>query len=207
MVATLNVDPIYGDRWLVSESDGQAPKLGLQVGGETGSELTVCWSGDVQRADMWPIIGRVAKMLAAGFVAPHGKFVAYGKDMRAEFKIEDGQIKPPDQSLLSKLWPLAKNPLDTFDACRAEVTGSQGTVVVWANVTGHTRGGLDKGGENIGVSVPIILFADAAQSVITYAIEQTTDMRENAVSNLLATFSQSLLTLERIGRVLCNHER
>jgi hypothetical protein len=195
MTVTLSADPIHKDRWLVSESEGQAPRLGAQLGGKAASELTVYWSGKVARSDMFEIIDRAAKILESTRAPVRGKFIAYGKDMRAEFKFEDHELKPPTGDSVVKFKD--KSPLKTFEACRAELTGSPGTVVVWANVTGHTRGGLDKGGENIGVSVPTDLFDNAARSVIKYAIERTMGMRENAISTLLDKFSEGLLKRQR----------
>ncbi len=197
MAVTLNADPNHKDRWLVSESEGLAPALGAQLGGKTSSELSVYWSGKVAREAMLEIVGRAAEMLESNVVPVHGKFIAYAKNMRAEYQIEDHQLKPSPENSVIKATEKDKSPLEMFDACRAELTGSPGTVVVWANVTGHTRGGLDKGGENIGLSVPSDIFDSDARPVIEYAIVRTMGLRESAISTLLDKFSKDLLGRQR----------
>jgi hypothetical protein len=194
MTATLNRDPIHKDRWLVSEAEGRAPTLGVQLG-KPHSDLTVYWSSKVTRSQMFAIIREAAEAMSRNRTPVRGKFVAYGKDMRAVYTLKDNKYESsPDGTLVkSKDVP----PLETFDACRAELTGSSGTVVVWANVNGPVRAGLDHGGENIGVSVPPDFFDGAGRSLISHAIEITMELRPNAISALLDKFSESLLHKRR----------
>ncbi len=145
---------------------------------------------------MLAIVREAAESLSKEFLKRPpvgGKFVAYGKDMRVVFAIRDDEFVPEEKQQSTE----GKPPLESFDACRAELKSPSGTVVVWANVNGPVRKSLEDGGQNVGVSVPQDIFETASQSFIAHAIELTLGMKRKAVSSLLEEFSGNLLPRRR----------
>jgi hypothetical protein len=198
MAATISPDPINKDRWFVSESEGQAPRLGAQFVHDPSDQLTVYWSGEVGRAQLFEIL----RYAVLEFGPPHpklfpviGKFIAYGENMREEIPIvNDGQ----SFSLAREFFAKKPSALQTFKAARAEIIyPSAGPLIIWANVTGHVRDELSRGGENIGVGLPPALFNGPARGIVVRAIEMTMKMRQDTISILLDKFSETLLRRTR----------
>jgi hypothetical protein len=167
----------------------------------------VYWSGEVGRDELLKIVQHALRVLVkhpysigvippviGKFISPvAGKFIAYGENMREEIPIAiDGfRVSSPSER------PKKPSPLKSFKAGRAEITNPSGTVVIWANVSGHVRGELGQGGENIGVALPPDLFDGPAREIVVYAIRMTMKMRPEAISSLLDKFAETLLQRRR----------
>lgn len=194
MAATINPDPIYNDRWLAFEAEGEAPRLGAQFIVDPLAELTIYWVGsNVAPLHVFNAFDQGADILKAYAndrrTDPFaGKIILFGKNMREEIPYRPFADMPvaADKHHFFK---------EGFDACRAELTGDFGRYVVWANLTGHSRGSLLKGGENIGISLPPILFQSSLRKIIIQAIELTMPKPPMDVPVLLDQFSQTLLNI------------
>lgn len=186
-MATLKPDPAYADRWFISEAEEKKPQIGVFLSHDPSPELVVYWSGHVARSSLFELIKQAGTALEEKGPV-HGRLVAYGKNLREEFPLSDDTI-------LQYFEP--NSPLPSFDACRAELTGLAGKVVVWANVTGAKTAGLDRGGENIGVNLSPSLFDGPVRPVISHAIEMTMNLPTKAISGLLDKISESVLRKQR----------
>ncbi|MGJ5134370.1 hypothetical protein [Bradyrhizobium oligotrophicum] len=190
-MAVMKADPAYAHRWLVSVSADTVPVLGAQFSEKPDADLTIYWSGHPGRKDLFLIIDECAGFLMKERSDVEGRLVAFGQDMRAEFELKEHYFAPLPESSVIK--DKDKQPLDTFDACRVELTTPRDKVVVWANVTGATRGGLDKGGENIGITLSPRMFENGARVFIEHAIKITSNLAEPTISTLLDKFTKDLL--------------
>jgi len=182
-MATIKPDPAYPDRWLVSDSKEAGSKIGAYLSDDPSPELAVYWSGKVGRDSLFEIMREAGTILdKKGSLT--GKFFAYGENLREEIPLSEKDIL---------LKSSAKSPrFPKFDACRAELSGPDGAVTVWANVTGPVAG-LDEGTENIGVSMSPWLFEAAVRPVISRAIARTMDLSGDAVTELLDEVSHAVL--------------
>jgi hypothetical protein len=198
-MATISPDPINKERWFVADKEGQAPQLGAQFVHDPNDQLTVYWSGKVGRPQVLQII-RYAVLESGlrspfGNPGPVGRLIAYGENMREEIPIRiDGFFLPTSSEKTAK----GASPLDTFTAARAELFNPLvGPIIIWANVTGHVRGELSRGGENIGVGFPPTLFEGPAREIVVRAIEMTMQLRPDTISILLEKFAEALLQRRR----------
>lgn len=113
--------------------------------------------------------------------------------MRAVYAVKGSSFEPSPGETQIAIQENPCSPLETFDACRAEINGQFGEVVLWANVNGPVRDNLEKGGENIGVSVPPSIFDSVGRAFIGHAIEITTLMPEPNIKAFLDVFSTRIL--------------
>jgi hypothetical protein len=180
-MATIAKDPAYPDRWFVSTANRPKPLIGATLSSDTKDELVVYWSGNVRRDNLLQIVREAGTSLDKKTL--RGKLFVYGEDYREVISLSEGDILNSSES---------HSRFPGFDACRAELTASNGTVVVWANVTGQKRS-LDDGGENIGVNLSPELFNGPVRPVISHAIEQTMHLSADAVTELLNQISVSVI--------------
>ncbi|MCK1541904.1 hypothetical protein IVB12_07940 [Bradyrhizobium sp. 179] len=167
------------------------PEIGAYLPNYEG-DLTVYWQGKVSRANIRTIVeeAEVAlKPFAAG-ANLRGELDIYGIKTKQPSTEFERHVGPVANGLYAYLDPYTQNQpsaqaLPDFEACRAELTVSQGLVVIWANVSGEKSGKLENGGENIGLSVPQQLFKGAARNIIKRAITSTKTLNERIVLQLL----------------------
>jgi hypothetical protein len=201
-MATISPDPVNKERWFVAEKDGQAPQLGAQLAHDPNDQLTVYWSGKVSRSQVLQIIRSAVIELESGaqspfsYPGPIGRLIAYGENMREEIPIgtHGAFLTAP-----SKRTAKTASALHTFTAARAvlSINPLVGPIIIWANVTGHVRGELSRGGENIGVGFPPTLFEGPVREIVVHAIEMTMHMRPDTISILLDKFAEDLLQRRR----------
>lgn len=91
---TIKADPAYAHRWLVSESADAVPVLGAQLSEKPNADLTIYWSGHPGRKDLFAIVDEWTGFLRKERREVEGWLVAYGQDMRAEFKLQKRSFAP-----------------------------------------------------------------------------------------------------------------
>jgi hypothetical protein len=185
-MAAIKRDPAFPDRWFISGTDKPRPEIGATLSSETKPELVVYWSGNVGRDNLLQIMREAGTSLDKKTLT--GKLFVYGADFRDVIPLSNSEILNPSEN---------QSKFPSFDACRAELTASNGSVVVWANVTGEKRS-LDDGGENIGVNLSPELFNGPVRPVISHAIERTMHLSADAVMELLNQISVSIIPQRRV---------
>lgn len=184
-----------GFRYFARIESGSPAQIGAYLPDYSG-DVTVYWRGHVGRETLQSIIGETETVLTRSGQKVVGTFDAYGIDSKdpdeTERHIGPVQVEPLKAELSKRL--ASTGELPDFDACRAELTVSQGKVIIWANVSGDETAALEEGGENIGVSVPQLLFKQEIRSVIEHAISITMELKPPAVLKLLNDISIAIQT-------------
>lgn len=139
-----------GFRYFATIENGSPAQIGAYLLDYSG-DLTVYWRGHVGRETLQSIIGETETVLVRSGQKVVGTLDAYGIDSTSPDETER-HIGPVHAELAKRL--ASTGELPDFDACRAELTVSQGKIIIWANVSGDETAALEEGGENIGVSVP-----------------------------------------------------
>lgn len=181
MVDTSGGDLVSPGYRYFARTDSGKPQIGAYLP-DYDSNLTVYWRGRVGRQDLQALIDRAEAALLKSSKFVSGTIDAYGIEA-SDPRDTERHIGPVTSALAESLSP--KSGLPSFDACRAELTVPQGTVIIWANVSGDETASLEDGGENIGVSVPQTLFQNGIRPVLETAIATTMRMKADTVGRLL----------------------
>jgi hypothetical protein len=147
----------------------------------TTQDVTVYWRGKFEKSVLLQILKAAEQSLRRT-----GKFeetvVIYGKDKET--------LGPVTQDVPGLASLLAGRK---FDACRAELAGPRGKMVLWANVKNGVAAPpleLAQGGENIGVSFPPGMFDATARPVVSYAIQHTLPFNAKATQRVLGEVNE-----------------
>lgn len=172
-------DENSSDRWLIADAKGK-PELGAYMPASE-ADLTVYWCGQFSTGAISAIIDDAEKTLAEKNGGVKGTLTAYGQSR---------ERIGPTHGLSSYL---AKNFSKGFDAYRAEIEGRGERLVIWANVAIKSFEEFKDGEENIGICATPALFDGAGRPIVERAIEKTTKLDANTVSQLLYEISDAML--------------
>lgn len=174
MTITFQETPLgRNEQWLTAEAHGRH-RLKAYVDREDDL-LTVYWSAAVRRSALGHIIEEAKVVLTRpGELAQH-TLTGYG-ETTAEYKGSTPTV------LVALAFP-------EFDAYRADVQSSAGSITVWANVEDPSLPGQS---ENIGVCATKRLFDGIARPVFTRAVRETLDIDSETISGLLDEISKAV---------------
>jgi hypothetical protein len=157
--------------WFTAQSDDRA-ELGAYIPANARDDdpsLSVFWCGDTSRSTFWAAVDQTEKLLFDKDGPVRVTLYAFGplKEQLGPITLKSSD-HPGLVDYLDK-----KSPVGCFSAYRAELEGTEGHIILWANVVDLDLRGLENGGDNIGICTSPKLFNGPARGLIEETIEKT----------------------------------
>jgi hypothetical protein len=166
--------PTVSDVWITVFWQGKA-ELGAYSPATTRANdpsLTVFWCGETSRLRFRNAVERTARLFLEKDGYVQETLVGYGasREVIGPIRLDaKSQLRPGLEGCLSD----DKSPVAQSSAYRAELEGTQGHVIIWANVAETVACELDQGGENIGICMSPAMFGGPARTLVADMIEET----------------------------------